>query len=34
MVAMQVAGTMTLGDLIDQACACGAEVVMSVLRVR
>ena len=34
MVAMQVAGTMTLGDLIAQACACGAEVVASGLRVR
>ena len=34
MVAMQVAGTMTLGDLISQARACGAEVVASGLRVR
>ena len=34
MVAMQVAGTMTLGDLIAQVCAWGAEVVTSGLRVR
>ena len=32
MVAMLVAGTMTLGDLIDQARACGAELVVSTLR--
>ena len=34
MVAMQVAGTMTLGDLIRQARAYGAEVVTSSYRVR
>lgn len=34
MVAMQVTGTMTLGDLITQARACGAEVVVLKLRVR
>ena len=31
-MAMQVAGTMTLGDLIAQACACGAEVEVARLR--
>ena len=33
MAAMQVAGTMTLGDLVAQACACGAEVETSRVRV-
>ena len=32
-MAMQVAGTMTLGDLIAQACACGARVEKAVFRV-
>ena len=34
MVAMQVAGTMTLGGLIAQARACGADIATSTLRVR
>ena len=34
MVAMQVAGTMTLGDLIAQTRAGGAKIVASELRVR